>query len=283
MNLKAVCRGTLALAAVAALGAGAVQAQVAYTANTVQSLFYKEIVKDGRFYVFNNAAAPPASSSRARWASASRGSASGRTARPSSATTRRPSSCFSSSTASRRRSTGPRPPRSNIVWRDGKTRMTIGSNFYMEISNRVQVRYTHELPDDAVKLPGTANAGDARGSFRIRRAKLKFEGWFYQPWLTYEVQTNWPGLSSTNLGQYLEDANINWDVDQGQEAVHGQARPVQGALRPPGADLLGKPAARRSLAGLQRLLPRPRHRVTSGACSATNKFEYRAGSSTATA
>jgi phosphate-selective porin OprO/OprP len=95
--------------------------------------------------------------------------------------------------------------------------MTIGSNFYLELSNRVQVRYTHEFPDDAIKLGGTEEAGDSKGSFRIRRAKLKFEGWFYQPWLTYEVQTNWPGLSSSNLAQYLEDANINWDVTKGRK------------------------------------------------------------------
>ena len=52
---------------------------------------------------------------------------------------------------------------------------------------------------------------------RIRRAKLKFEGWFYKPWLTYEVQTNWPGISSANLANYLEDANINWDVTKGKK------------------------------------------------------------------
>jgi len=108
-------------------------------------------------------------------------------------------------------------PTLNIVWRDGKTRMTIGSNFYLEMSNRIQVRYTHVLPDDAVKLPGTESAGDSQGSFRIRRAKLKFEGWFYQPWLQYEVQMNWPGISSSNLANFLEDANINWDVTKGKK------------------------------------------------------------------
>ena len=90
-----------------------------------------------------------ASSSRARPASASRGSASARTARPSSPTTRRRWSCSSSSTACREKVDRPKPPTLNIVWRDGKTRMTIGSNFYLEMSNRVQVRYTHEFPDDA--------------------------------------------------------------------------------------------------------------------------------------
>jgi phosphate-selective porin OprO/OprP len=73
------------------------------------------------------------------------------------------------------------------------------------------------FPDDAVKLPGTESAGDSQGSFRIRRAKLKFEGWFYQPWLQYEVQMNWPGINSANLANFLEDANINWDVTKGKK------------------------------------------------------------------
>ena len=54
MSLKALCRAVLAVAALFAIGAGAVQAQVAYTANTVTSVFYREFKKDGRFFVFNN-------------------------------------------------------------------------------------------------------------------------------------------------------------------------------------------------------------------------------------
>ena len=54
MSLKALCRAALAVAALFALGAGAAQAQVAYTANTVTSVFYREFKKDGRFFVFNN-------------------------------------------------------------------------------------------------------------------------------------------------------------------------------------------------------------------------------------
>jgi len=111
----------------------------------------------------------------------------------------------------------PKVPTTKIEWRDGKTRMTLGSNFHLELSNRVQIRYTHEFPDGAVKLPGTDSPGDSKGSFRLRRAKLKFEGWFYKPWLQYEVQTNWPGISSSNLGNFLEDANINWDLSKGKK------------------------------------------------------------------
>ncbi|HEY8232248.1 MAG TPA: hypothetical protein VIJ10_06280, partial [Vicinamibacteria bacterium] len=60
MSLKALWRGTLAAAALAALGAADARAQVAYTANTVTSVFYREFKKDGRFFVFNNPAAATA-------------------------------------------------------------------------------------------------------------------------------------------------------------------------------------------------------------------------------
>jgi phosphate-selective porin len=216
MSSKALCRGLLAVAALAAF-AGSAQAQIAYTANTIQSLYYKEFQKDGRIFVFNDAAA------------AARYEASGETGvgitkigvGPNGETvyadTETAMELFFFKHGISEKVDRPKTPTFNVVWRDGKTRMTIGNNFYLELSNRVQVRYTHEFPDDAIKLGGTEEAGDSKGSFRIRRAKLKFEGWFYQPWLTYEVQTNWPGLSSSNLAQYLEDANINWDVTKGKK------------------------------------------------------------------
>ena len=139
----------VATALLALVGVDHAQAQVAYTANTVTSVYYREFLKDGRYFVFNNAAAgrrlrEVRRDGRRHHADRHRA----RTASPSSPTTRRRSSCSCSSTTSPRRCERPKPPTLNIVWRDGKTRMTIGSNFYLEMSNRVQVRYTHEFPDD---------------------------------------------------------------------------------------------------------------------------------------
>lgn len=110
----------------------------------------------------------------------------------------------------------PKAPTQSIVWRDGKTRITT-DNAYIEISNRIQSRWTQELPDDAVSLPGTAGPGDSKGSFRIRRAKFKTEGWFYKPWLQFEVQLNWPDVTGTPASRFLEDANINWDFSKGKK------------------------------------------------------------------
>jgi phosphate-selective porin OprO/OprP len=88
-------------------------------------------------------------------------------------------------------------------------------NFYLEMSNRVQPRFTYEGPDDAVPLAGTAARGDGKGSFRIRRAKLKLEGWFYRPNLEYELQLNWPDVNNAPASQFLEDANLDLDLSKG--------------------------------------------------------------------
>ncbi len=217
MSLKAQCRAALAAAAVFAGGSGAVQAQVAHTANTVTSVFYREFKKDGRFYVFNNQVAAAAFEQSGETGVGITRIGIGPNGESVFADNETALELFLFKHGLSAEVARPKPPTLNIAWRDGKTRLTIGSNFYLELSNRVQIRYTHLFPDDAVKLPGTEAAGDSQGSFRIRRAKLKFEGWFYKPYLQYEVQTNWPAISTANLNGYLEDANINWDVTKGKK------------------------------------------------------------------
>jgi len=109
-------------------------------------------------------------------------------------------------------------PAPTIVWRDGKTRITF-ENAYLEISNRVQVRFTEEIPDDETQLAGTRESGDQRGSFRIRRAKFKLEGWILKPWLTYETQVNYPGVTGSNPGALLEDAAFDVDFSKGKGLI----------------------------------------------------------------
>jgi phosphate-selective porin OprO/OprP len=108
----------------------------------------------------------------------------------------------------------PKSATQRIEWRDGKTRFTVGDTFYLEMSNRIQPRFTYERPDDAVQLAGTGERGDTKGSFRIRRAKFKLEGWFYKPSLEYELQMNWTDVVNTPASQFLEDANIDWDLSK---------------------------------------------------------------------
>lgn len=85
----------------------------------------------------------------------------------------------------------------------------------ISLNNRVQFRFTDELPDPSVRLSGTAAAGDRRSSFRVRRAKTSMEGWFYRPEFKFDLQLSWagpePGASAQTA---LEDASITWDVSK---------------------------------------------------------------------
>ena len=95
----------------------------------------------------------------------------------------------------------PSAPAFNVSWKDGKTSIETKSG-KLDISNRIQIRFTQELPEE----------GDDVGSFRIRRAKTKFEGWVYTKDLTYEVQLNWPDTANP-----LEDVAINYDFTKGKK------------------------------------------------------------------
>lgn len=85
----------------------------------------------------------------------------------------------------------------------------------IELSHRMQVRFTQQDPPDDLRLPGTTGPGQSKGSFRIRRAKTTFEGWFWKPELTFELQLNWaepePGASTETP---LEDGYIQWDASK---------------------------------------------------------------------
>lgn len=182
---------------------------------SAQGFFYKEVEKDGRIYVFNIGA------EYERW------SASGEAGRSITKLSYGPKGetvVFDSEQAIDLYNfkheiaevvERPKPPRLEVLWRDGKTRITT-DGAYLEMSTRLQARYTHELPDDSIQLAGTAQKGDPRGSFRIRRAKFKLEGWAIQPWLTYEFQLNIPAITSANPGAVLEDAVFDWDVTKGR-------------------------------------------------------------------
>jgi phosphate-selective porin OprO and OprP len=124
----------------------------------------------------------------------------------------------------------PAQPVQSVVWRDGKTRITL-DNAYLEMSSRVQVRFTEEIPDDNTQLAGTAKGGDMKPSFRIRRAKFKLEGWMIKPYFTFETQLNWPALNGSNAGALLEDAAFDVDLSKGKGTfrVHvGQFKPAYG-------------------------------------------------------
>ena len=183
-------------------------------AAAAQGLFYAEETRDGRIYVFNLAA------NWERWKQTGESGAgitrpgAGKNGETVVADNETALELFFFKHGITQPVERPKAPTQRIAWRDGKTRVTL-DDFYLEMSNRVQPRLTYESPDDAVQLGGTAARGDGKGSFRIRRAKFKLEGWFYRPNLEYELQLNWPDVSGTPPSQFLEDANIDLDLSKG--------------------------------------------------------------------
>lgn len=101
-----------------------------------------------------------------------------------------------------------------VHWEDGKTRFTM-PNAYLELSNRIQLGFLYEDPDDSVRLPGTSGPGVGKPSFTIRRAKTTMEGWFWKPELTYEVQLSWEGAEEGNSDiRSIEDLYLDWDASK---------------------------------------------------------------------
>ncbi len=215
---------------VAALGCAVVTLFVVSSA-AAQGLYYKEIRKDDRIYVFNVAANAERFEKTGEMGVGITKPGAGPNGETVVGDNERALQLYFFKHGISETVVEPVPPVQTIVWRDGKTRITT-DNAYLEISNRVQVRFTEELPDDNTLLAGTAEAGDPRGSFRIRRAKLKLEGWMMRSWLTYEVQMNWPAITGANTGALLEDAAFDVDFSKGKgtfRAHIGQFKPPFGA------------------------------------------------------
>jgi hypothetical protein len=92
-----------------------------------------------------------------------------------------------------------------------------GESGSVALLNRVQVRWTDEMPDDSLQLPGTEGPGSSKGSFRIRRAKTELTGWVWRRELTYELQLSWAGAEpGTSTTSPLEDFILNWDASKDQ-------------------------------------------------------------------
>jgi hypothetical protein len=216
----AAARHVLIAAALVILGTSAAVAQ---------GLYYKEIVKDGRIYVFNIAANAERFEKSGEMGIGITKPGVGPNGETVVGDNERALQLYFFKHNISEPVPEPPAPVQTIVWRDGKTRITT-DNAYLEISNRVQVRFTDEFPDDNTQLQGTGARGDSRGSWRIRRAKFKLEGWMLRTWLTYEVQLNWPAVTTTNNpGAILEDAVFDIDFTNGK----GLFRAHVGQFKPP--------------------------------------------------
>ncbi len=170
----------------------------------VIGLYYKEVVKDERVYVFNTPERFKSWSESGEIGTAITLTGAGANGETLVAENETAADLyfFKHNLEGYERPT-PKPvvPAFDVSWKDGKT--TIKSkSAELAISNRVQVRWTQEMPEQ----------GDDVGSFRIRRAKTKFEGWAYTKNLTYEMQLNFADSANP-----LEDAVINYDLSKGKK------------------------------------------------------------------
>jgi hypothetical protein len=250
-----------------------------------QGFYYKEIRKDDRIYVFNIAANAARFEASGEMGVGITKPGTGPNGETVIGDNERALQLFFFKHGIAEAVPEPAAPLQRIEWRDGKTRITTDLA-YLEISNRVQVRYTQEDPDKTVTLAGTTDPGDSRGAFRLRRVKLKLEGWFWKapeaapgatlPKLSYEVQLNWPAITGSNVGAILEDAQIAWDPKG-----RGQFRIVFGQFKPPfGRQEMTSSGSQqfvdRSLVSNEYARGRDTGLAVQGAVWG-NKLEYRAG------
>ncbi len=186
------------------LGAAAASAQI-------MGLYYQELEKDGRVYVFNTPERFKSFSESGEIGTAITliGKAEGGKTLVAENETAADLYLFKHNLPGYER-TSPKPyaPPFDLSWKDGKT--TIKSkSAELVISNRAQIRFTSEDLDT-----NSATSKPERDSFRLRRMKTKFEGWAYDKNLGYEMQVNF--ADSANV---LEDANVNWDFTNGKKTV----------------------------------------------------------------
>lgn len=99
-------------------------------------------------------------------------------------------------------------------WDDGFRFESADGAHALEISNRVQVRFTQEDPD----------FGEDKGSFRVARYKLKFEGHVYEHW-SFKLQANLAGGSIAGENErLLEDAWLEYTRQRWARPGVGQAK-----------------------------------------------------------
>jgi phosphate-selective porin OprO and OprP len=204
------------------MGAGAlVLALSAVTSAFAQGMFYAEETKDGRVYVFNT---------KANW---ERFKASGEVgtgltrlnAGPGGETVYADSETalelyyFKHGIAEKVDRVA--APKAVISYRDGQTTAEFDKG-QISFTNRLQLRFTDQLPDETVQLAGTAAKGDSKASFRVRRYEPQFQGWIYSKDLTFKLEFAFQDLQANTNAGAINDAFFNYDLTKGKKAFRVQ-------------------------------------------------------------
>jgi phosphate-selective porin OprO and OprP len=180
---------------------------------SAQGVFYREVAKDGRIYVFNNMEHYVAWDKSGEMGVAITLLGYGPAGETMVFDTEEAIHLYN---FKHDRPGDPRPqpkvvPAATVTWKDGATTLLF-PNAQVRVNNRVQLRFTNEMPDETVTLSGAEAPGNDRGSFRIRRFETKVDGWIYKQWIQYTAQFNWPNLNGSNPAALLEEAEINLDL-----------------------------------------------------------------------
>jgi hypothetical protein len=194
----------------------------AVTAYAQQPLFYQEVEKDGRIYVFADAKAFTLFSQ------------SGETGKALSRFNYGPNGetmIFDSEQAIglynfKHGKPGEafaevKKPKADVSYKDGQLTAEF-DKASVTFTNRLQLRMTDQMADSTVQLAGTAAKGDSKPSFRIRRYEPQFQGWLYTKKLTYKFEFAFQDLqNNTVAGGAVNDAYFNFDF-QGQKQFRVQ-------------------------------------------------------------
>jgi hypothetical protein len=195
------------------------------------TLFYREAEKDGRLFVFASAAAFETWEASGVLATPVERPAMGPHGEAVVAESEAALALYRSMhalPAEAQHQEKPDENKAKISWKDGTTTLET-DKARISLTNRVQFRFTDEMPTAPSQLPGTENPGDSKASFRVRRAKTRLEGWFWRKELTFDFSLAWagpdPGVSN---GTPLEDVRISYDV-----SGHGAFRVSVGQFKVP--------------------------------------------------
>jgi hypothetical protein len=176
----------------------------------VLSLYYKEVEKDGRVYVFNTPERFRSFDQSGEIGTAVTliGKAEGGKTLVAENETAADLYFFKHDLDGYERELAkPYKPPFDVSWKGGKTTIKT-KDAKIDIGSRVQFRYTHDDPED----------GDSKGSFRVRRAKFAVSGTIYEVW-KFKTQAVWSGGSTT-----LEDAYIEYTKNPMATIWFGQGK-----------------------------------------------------------
>jgi hypothetical protein len=218
----------LGLIRTAVLAVAAAMLAVSAGADT---LFYREAEKEGRLFVFASAAAFETWEASGDLAAPVERKAMGPHGETVVADSEAALSLYRSMhalPAGPQMQEKPDENKARISWKDGSTTLET-DNARISLTNRVQFRFTDDMPEAPAQLPGTGQPGESKASFRVRRAKTRLEGWFWRKELTFDLSLAWagpdPGVSN---GTPLEDVRMSYDV-----SGHGAFRVSVGQFKVP--------------------------------------------------